>query len=381
MIARVLTIGGAVQDVVLDYAYRETLNLHTRNGSVAYLLLKEGEKIEVRGLCTSTGGGATNSAVGFARLGFEASVFCKLGCDRSGDFIVTELEKAGVDTQSIYRDPEHTTGSSFVIPSLKGDRTVLAYRGSNATLCDDQVPWERIEGADLLYVTSLSGASSRLLPRILDCARRSGTFVAINPGASQLTSGVDDLLASLANVKILILNSDEAMQLACALNRYTKTYSQFCEAWKPQAGRPDTLNRAPLFEGVLFVLEAFFQAVLGLGPEVVAVTHGEEGVYVASGHQMWFHPSCTVDVVNTLGAGDAFGVGLVGWLVGGYPLEEAICAGVRNSANVIAYPDAKSGLMDKAALEQAMRETPSALVSFPLGDSELDEPGVHTKTS
>ena len=67
---------------------------------------------------------------------------------------------------------------------------------------------------------------------------------------------------------------------------------------------------------------------------------------------MYFHAGSPIEAVNTLGAGDAFGSSFVGAMQLGAPIPEAISWDIVNSAAVIAHPDAKTGLLEKATILQ-----------------------------
>jgi len=104
------------------------------------------------------------------------------------------------------------------------------------------------------------------------------------------------------------------------------------------------------FADTQFNLRQFFKVVLSMGPKTVVVTDGTKGVFIANQEHIYFHPAVKTKIVNTLGAGDAFGSSFVGALYGGEPIDNAIRCGVINSASVICYPDAKSGLLEKSAI-------------------------------
>ena len=76
------------------------------------------------------------------------------------------------------------------------------------------------------------------------------------------------------------------------------------------------------------------------------MTDGSSGVYVATRKKLYFHPALNVkNIVNTLGAGDAFGSSFCGAIYIGKPIETALSYGTINSASVIQFHDAKSGLL------------------------------------
>ena len=95
---KVLTIGGATQDVFIQYQPQESMRLHTESPGHCFLMIEEGQKIEVSDLLYHTGGGATNAAVSFQKLGFDATAFFKIARDTPGDFILHELKKFNIKT-------------------------------------------------------------------------------------------------------------------------------------------------------------------------------------------------------------------------------------------------------------------------------------------
>jgi sugar/nucleoside kinase (ribokinase family) len=95
----------------------------------------------------------------------------------------------------------------------------------------------------------------------------------------------------------------------------------------------------------------------------VVVTNGAEGVYVATNDRLYFHKSMHVKVVNTLGAGDAFGSSFVGALYAGNDVSDAIRYGIVNSASVIQHAGAKTGLLSAAALKERISKLDSSLLT------------------
>ena len=342
----VLVIGGATLDTIIAYEDMERLEHQSAKGLQSYLLIEEGQKIEVTEQHHFSGGGATNAAVSFQKQGLTAQLFCKLGRDVTGEAVLSELKSYGLNTDAIVYCDQLGTASSFVIPSLQGDRTVFAYRGANTALRAEEVPYDQLKNSDFLYITSLSRQAAEALPEIVDKAKAEGVSVAINPGISQLKLGGSFLRNALHGVDILILNYDEAKQFMASLKQI--------EAVPDSTERSaDTLLDTSIqFEDQHFNLREFFNTVMALGPKTVTVTDGAKGVFVAHHDKLYYHKSLTVDVVNTLGAGDAFGSGFVGALKRGLSVPDAIRSGVVNSAQVIQAPDAKSGLLDLAEMEK-----------------------------
>src|SRR5439155_20813798 len=105
-----------------------------------------------------------------------------------------------------------------------------------------------------------------------------------------------------------------------------------------------------------FTLEQYFQEILKRGPTIAVVTNGADGVYATDGNKIYFHPSLKVNVVSTVGAGDAFGSTFVGQLAQGKPLQDALRAGIINSASVLQYLDTQTGLLKADELEKRLQK-------------------------
>jgi len=323
---KVLTIGGATQDIYLHYEGADSMKIMESTGERSYMLFESGSKVEVDEILTFTGGGSTNSAVSFSRLGFETKCFCMVGDDLAGKSILDELGAEKVDTSKVVCSKKYSSGRSFVINSIRRDRTIFAHRGANGFLSEKDIPFDAIKQADQLYITSLSYKSSKLLGKIVAFAKKEQVPVAINPGISQLSKGAKELKESLQYIDILILNSSEAKTFMPAL--------------------------VECAESVFFSIKGFMQQVLKMGPRIVVVTDGVNGVHVASEDQTLFRPSLKVDVVDTLGAGDSFGSCFVALLLRGESIENALISGINNAASVIGKMGAKPGLLTSSELEK-----------------------------
>ncbi|MFC1845504.1 carbohydrate kinase family protein [Candidatus Dependentiae bacterium] len=362
---KIITIGGATQDAIIQYSPQEMLQLHTARGKQAFLIVEEGKKIEVNELAYHTGGGATNSAVSFKRLGFSVDIFCKIGTDFQADFVLKKLEQEEINTKLIKKTDKQATGTSFIIPSLGGDRSIFAFRGANTLMQENEIPTEEIKQAGWLYITSLSGDSSQLLLPITELAKKHNIPVANNPGVSQLAAGARTLCKSLKNIDILILNAQEANEFMQSLvqtdEQLKNKISQSCAA--PGEERAPELISSPIcYQDIQFNIRDFFQEVLKRGPKTVVVTNGAEGVYAASEGNIYFHSALQpATIVNTLGAGDAFGSCFVAQIAQGKSVEEALTMGIVNAASAIAHLDAKSGLLTAQELEKQAEEHPKGL--------------------
>lgn len=337
---KVLTIGGATQDIFLEYICPPELH------QSGYVLLPIGKKLEVKDLVYATGGGATNAATSFARLGFTTESFFKIGTDTAGDMLLKALHTNHIATTHVIRSHEVQTGTSFIIPCPSGERTVLVYRGANTTLQQQELPLHIIDTHDIVYITSLSETTASLIVPIATHAAAHKKLVATNPGTSQLIDGARYLHDALPYIDILILNSHEAQLLAQTFNK--KPHSISLEV---KSDLPPLLNS----ENKLNILE-FFAIIHNQGVQTIVVTNGADGVYVFNQNTIYYHPAPQVEVISTIGAGDAFGSSFVAYLAQNKPVEDAIRAGIIQSGSVLQYTDAKTGLLPLQKLDQQMAQ-------------------------
>ena len=363
----VLTIGGATKDIYVRYHGADCMKIMRQDGDLNYMLFESGGKIEVEDVLYFSGGGSTNSAVSFRRLGFSAASCCVVGDDEAGRLVIDDLENEGVGVEHVGKNSEHSTAVSFVVNSLHGERVIFAHRSASRFLKESNIPFDEMKNVDLVYITSLSCEASLLLPKIVEKAKEQKKPVAINPGVSQLSSGALTLRDSLKNIDILILNSSEARTFMVALVEKDDVYKnafQQSECGLPKVGKCDaTLMHQPLpYENYHFSMRKFFLEIFKMGPKIVAVTDGAKGVYVATKDEILFHPAVDVEVVDTLGAGDAFGSCFSGSITMGYSIEEALSRGMLNSAAVVGKYGAKPGLLTDEELDESFKMAQKDLI-------------------
>jgi len=358
----ILTIGGATQDIFLKCQGADFMSITKRDSVDTYLIFGSGEKIEIDSTLNLTGGGATNSSVSFARQKFQTVCFCIVGNDIAGQAVKKKLEVEGVDTSCMTIDTHSNTGTSYIINSIQGERTIFTYRGANSSLKLNNLPFDKVKQIEQLYITSLSNQAAQLLPDILKVAHQRNIPVAINPGASQLSSGATILKECLPYIDILIMNSAEAKTFMFSLIESDDIYKTAL-ASNPHAyncsisvseEQPYLLNNPIPYEDLFFSIKKFFKTVLNLGPKIVVITNDCNGVYAATHDNFYFHPSIKVNVVDTVGAGDAFGSCFVGSLLKKYSIDDALRNGIMNSAEVLSHIGAKKGL---GSLEAITKKT------------------------
>lgn len=319
--ARFVTVGAAVQDVFLsnsDYFAPVCINPDT-----CFEMLEMGSKADVNDIHFSTGGGATNAAVTFARQGHEVRFLGVIGRDPAGQAVLDDLDRDNVDTSLVGYSDTHSTGYSVLLVSPNGERTILTYRGASTHYRPEQLNLDGVE-ADWLYVTTLAG-SMKTLDGLFRQAKRAGMKICFNPGKKELAQR-DELLGLLEDVDVLLANKDEMSSLV---------------------------------EGS--TLEELAVHATHLVPTVI-VTDGGNGVAASDGKTL-VRAGIYEDrkVVDQTGAGDAFGSGFISQWAVGRSLRDSIVFASANASSVVSMMGAKSGILRQGAELHSMPITEQAI--------------------
>ena len=312
----IVVVGSATEDVFMNIGQTHILRWEDKQASYDFLALDYGAKIPVDDLMIDTGGGATNTATTFARMGMKTAALCRIGQDAPGDEIVKRLQGENVDTSLFIRTDQHQTGFSVIITGFTGDRTILVHRGAATELREDEIPWDILASAKWLYVGSMAGVAATLFSKLTIFGDEHGVKMAINPGSTQLKQGLDALAETLQHVTVIFLNKREAHQLTGV---------------QPDRGPSDEREMLRL------LCEA--------GCRNVVITAGVEGSHGYDGERYYTVPADRTEVVSTVGAGDAYAAACIVGLHRGLPLNEAMRVGAANAASVVSKFGAKEGIL------------------------------------
>lgn len=319
----IITIGSATRDVFLrSHAWETHASDHSPTGFEQCLPL--GAKLPVDDITFTTGGGATNAAVTFHRLGgLRTACVARIGMEDSGARAVLEdLRRERVDTRFVQRDPKHHTAYSLILLSGSGERTILVHRGASEMLDARAIPWQRLR-VRWFSVTSLGG-NLALLKKILAHARRIGARVAWNPGGAEVAEGWRVIAPLARRCAVLNVNREEAAVLTGVPITNLRRMIQML--------RPDGSDCTTL------------------------ITDGAGGAYVSDAHTDWHIASRNLHVVNTTGAGDAFSSAFILGILRGMEPPDALRLAMANAEGVITHMGAKTGILSKVPSRAVLAE-------------------------
>jgi ribokinase len=307
----VITVGSATIDVFAK-TESELIKIKTREHEDELIAYPAGSKILIERLDFQTGGGGTNTAVSFARLGLKTAFLGKIGKDCNGGTVISELRKEKVEFIGV--TSREQTGYSIVLNSIEEDRTILTFKGANNCLGFNEINKGKLK-AKWFYFSSMVDKSYKTLEKIAMYAKKNNIKVAFNP-SSYLTKNGTAFLASLVrNTDLLVLNREEAEMLV--------------------GNRP---------------AEELLKELSALGPSIVAITDGKNGVYALEHgengkHKIYYLPGNKVKVVETTGAGDAFASGFLAGLILKNDTRFALNLGIANATSVVMHLGAKNRLL------------------------------------
>jgi 5-dehydro-2-deoxygluconokinase len=268
---------------------------------------------EVRSFTRFVGGFAGNVATGLARLGVRTAIVSRVGADGHGDFVRSWLAGEGIDVRFLAVDPYWQTPPTFCEVWPPDRFPILFYRKPTAPdwqLTPDDFDAAEVAGAPLLYAT--------------------GT------GLAQSPSRETTLAALRAHRGTTILDLDWRPSLWDDPREYPRAAAEAAAAADIVIGNEEEVEAAQV-EAPMLVLK-----------------RGERGATVYERGEETDVPGFPVEVVNGLGAGDAFAAAVGQSVLAGLPLVEAVRRGTVAGALVAAQLACSEAMPRLEELEAAL---------------------------
>lgn len=279
-----------------------------------------------------TAGAETNVAIGLARLGFKVGWASRLGTDSMGRALLATMQGEGIDCSHVISDPTQRTGLQFKGRVTDGSDPPMEYHrkgsaASHMSPADVDEAWLR--SARHLHATgvfaAISDTSLQAAIKSMEVMRGAGRTISFDP-----------------NLRPTLWASTDAMRRAI----------------NDLAARADWVLPG-MEEGLLLTGEKTPEGVAHFyrqrGAKLVVVKLGAEGAYydgdaAGTGRVEGFPVKLVVD---TVGAGDGFAVGMISALLEGKTVPEAVRRAAWIGARAVQVLGDTEGLPTRAQLNEA----------------------------
>ncbi|MGB6242995.1 MAG: sugar kinase [Castellaniella sp.] len=278
-----------------------------------------------------TAGAETNVAIGLARLGLRVGWGSRLGQDSMGRYLLASIQGEGVDCSRVALVAGARTGMLFKGRVEDGSDPLVEYHragsaASRMTPADVDRDW--LLGARHLHATgvfaAVSADSFQVSLQTMSQMRAAGRTVSFDPNLRpSLWASVDAMRAGIN-------------QLAALADWVLPGLEE---------GRLLTGEQQP---------EAIARFYLDRGARLVVIKLGPEGAYYDDGTAQGYVPASPVEqVIDTVGAGDGFAVGVISALLEGEDMRRAAARGAWIGARAVQVRGDTEGLPTRAILQQA----------------------------
>jgi 5-dehydro-2-deoxygluconokinase len=303
---------------------RSSIDLYSQNIGADF--------VDIKGFDAFVGGSPLNIAVGCSRLGLKPALLSGVGEDKVGDFIVEFLKKENVETSLMPRVPG-ARSSAVVLGIEPPDRFPLVYYRDNCAdsqITIDDVIAAKIEQCRLLEI---SGTALNIEPT------RSAAFFAAEiahendiPVVLDLDFRADQwhdlrsfgIMTRALLPKVTIALGTEEEILAATLSEASQVSIKHQQISAPEI--TGDINKS-------------IEKILSLGVEMLLVKRGAEGVTIFDnkGNKQDV-PGFPVEILNILGAGDAFASGFIYGYLQGWDMYKSCRMGNASGAQVVLQP-------------------------------------------
>lgn len=248
------------------------------------------------------GGCASNAGIDLAKLGISTGMIGKIGKDGFGDFLIEEMDKAGINTKGVKRDPKTNTSGTMVTVLPDGERSFIHYFGANATMGEEDVDYNFIKKAKIFYVAGfflLPALEGKPIGRVFKKIKEMGKITAFDTAWDSMGRWYEAIKYAFPHVDYFFPSIQEAKMIS-------------------GKSEPDK------------ICQFFFDK----GVKVVGLKMGSAGSYLRTMDIAVKVAPFKIKPVDATGAGDAFVAGFLAGLVKKMPIRK--CAEFANAVGAMA---------------------------------------------
>lgn len=291
----------------------------------------EGPLEDIEHFTKYVAGAEVNFSIGMTRLGHSVTYITKLGQDPFGKYINKFLQQQNIKTPYVKFDDSNRTGMQLKAKVSVGDPEVFNFRkgsaASHLNLPDvEDIVWENVKHLHLTGIPPALSATCRSVTyKLIETAKENGVSISFDP-----------------NLRLQLWEDKEEM----------------VQIINELASQSDIVLPG-INEGLLLTgsddENAIADFYLNKGVSTVIVKLGEKGAFVKTKEDSFIVPGFKVEkVVDTVGAGDGFAVGVISGLLEGLSLNDAVRRGNAVGALAVMSPGDNDGLPNSDQLETYM---------------------------
>jgi len=276
-------------------------------------------------------GAEVNFSIGMARLGHDVTYITRLGNDPFGKSIQSFLKNNDIDTSFVTFDDKHATGMQWKQKVSAGDPEVFALRKNSAASTMD------IQSISSLSLTDFQHLHLTGIPPALSTSCREMVYELARKAKAQGVSISFD-----PNIRPALW--PDKKEMAAVIN----DIAFLADIVFPGMEEGRLLTGREIPEGIA-------QFYHDAGVKTVIIKLGPKGAYTSSEDKKFYTEGFKVHkVIDTVGAGDGFAVGVTSALLEELPLEEAVRRGTAIGALAVMAPGDNDGLPDRKGLSDFM---------------------------
>jgi fructokinase len=244
----------------------------------------------------AAGGAPANVAVGLAKLGVPVAFMTQVGNDPFGHFLSETLHENGVDTSAVIFTDDARTALAFVSIEASGERSFAFYRKPSADMLMtvDDLDRRLLENAAIFHFGSIT---------LIDEPIHSTTLAAI-----QIAKDYGALISYDPNLRSVLWPSLEAAHAGMLSGLHRANIVKMNDEELAFLTRHNDLQQTAT---IVSAARSLWHDDLAL----MVITQGNQGCIALNQQSHWQVDGCSINVEDTIGAGDGFMAGLLAGLI------------------------------------------------------------------
>lgn len=267
-----------------------------------------GSKYFVDSFQESIGGGATNVAIGAAKLGMRVALVTEIGQNSFKRVIFEKLDLHAISYKYCLLSHEFRNFSTVLLRD-DGEKTVINYRSPHTDFLKQLPPEDLFSQSKNLYLGHIAQVSVYHRTMLLRVAKKHGLTTYVTLGSDDLQQAHDHISDLMSHTDVLFLNKEEFAEYARVGAEHLNLKDNVSHIYR----------HLPL-------------------PKLLVVTDGQYGSYAYDGQNVIHQPSISVGkIIDSTGAGDGFCAGFIHSYHKDKHLAAALKAGAQFSAHKLTH--------------------------------------------